>query len=123
MKNGIIIDKYGTKRHYLNDMLHREGNLPAVEWKDGTKHYYVNDELHRSDGPAVEGHMFYTYFIHGNLHREDGPAREENWNGKKDWALDGIEYSEKNYWEEIKRRKSLNYILAKIADKLKGSSK
>ena len=42
MKNGLIIDKDGSRRYYLNDLLHREGNLPAVEYADGSKQYWEN---------------------------------------------------------------------------------
>jgi len=27
-------DEYGNKRWYKNDELHRDGDLPAVEWAD-----------------------------------------------------------------------------------------
>ena len=36
MKNGLVIDSYGTKRWYQNGQLHREDG-PAVEYADGTK--------------------------------------------------------------------------------------
>jgi hypothetical protein len=46
-------DKYGTKRWYLNDELHREDG-PAIEYANGEKQWYRNDTLHREDGPAIE---------------------------------------------------------------------
>jgi hypothetical protein len=90
MKNGLHIDIYGSKNYYLNDMLHREDG-PAFENKYGHKEWWINDELHREDGPAVE----YP-------------------DGDKDYHLNNIEYSEQNYWKELKRRKSLSYILSNI---------
>lgn len=41
-KNGLHIDNKGTKRWYLNDMLHREDG-PAEEWGDGIVAWYLND--------------------------------------------------------------------------------
>jgi hypothetical protein len=88
MKNGLIVDEDGTKFHYLNDKLHRDENLPAIEWAWGTKWYYVNGKFHRENGHAVE----YS-------------------NGDKDYYLFGDWFSEQDYWKEIKKRKSLNYII------------
>ena len=53
MSNICKIDKYGTKRWYLNGKKHRTDG-PAIEWIDGNKVWYLNGELHRTDGPAVE---------------------------------------------------------------------
>ena len=74
MKNGIVINKYGTKFHYKDDKLHREDG-PAVIQSTGTVEYWFEGKLHREDGPAViysNGAM--SYYIKGKLHREDGPA-------------------------------------------------
>ena len=59
---------------YLNGILHRENDLPAVEWSDVYKSWWVN----------------------GKHHREDGAAIEHN-NGYKAWYLNGIEYTEKEH--------------------------
>ena len=53
MKNGLIIDEYGTKRYYLNDQLHRVDG-PAIEYVDGSMEWHLNGKRHRVDGPAVE---------------------------------------------------------------------
>ena len=45
--------KYGIKRWYKGDLLHRTDG-PAVEKANGTKEWWVNGERHREDGPAVE---------------------------------------------------------------------
>ena len=47
----VGIDKEGTKRYYVNKVLHREDG-PAVEWYNGSKEWYKNAKLHREDGPA-----------------------------------------------------------------------
>ena len=80
MKNGLIVDKDGTKRWYLNDKLHREDG-PAIECADGTKFWYLNGECHREDGPAVA-------FA----------------NGTKYWYLNNKEYSEQEYEVEMQKR-------------------
>ena len=50
----------------------------------GSKFWYLNDKRHREDGPAVE----YT-------------------DGSKEWFLNGIEYSEEEYWNQLKPPKEL----------------
>jgi len=93
MRNGSIINQYGTKKYFLNDLLHREDG-PAFENKNGDKEWR----------------------IHGYLHREDGPAVEYS-DGDNYYYLDNHAFGKQEYWEEIKRRKSLNYII----ENLKGS--
>jgi hypothetical protein len=96
MKNGLIINENGTKCYYLNDLLHREDG-PAVEWTDGYKAWLINGEHHREDGPAIEW---------------------ENGNGKLEYFLNDEKYSKQDYWKEIKKRKSLGYILSNIKKEL-----
>jgi hypothetical protein len=55
MKNGLIIDKDGTKSWWLNGERHRVDG-PAMEDNDGSKEWWLNGELHRVDGPAIEWH-------------------------------------------------------------------
>ncbi len=43
MKNEIHVDKFGTKRWYLNGMLHREDG-PAEEWVNGTCCWWFNNK-------------------------------------------------------------------------------
>jgi len=91
MKNGMEIDKDGTKIWYLNGALHREDG-PACEWADGSKIWYLNGKLHRVDGPAWEyadGETF--WYLNGLKHREDGPAQEWS-DGNKFWYLNGLKH-------------------------------
>ena len=94
MKNGLIINGYGTKCYFLNDMLHREDG-PAIEFSNGTKYWYINGERHREDGPAV---IFS--------------------NGDKWYYLDNRKYSEQEYLKEIEKRKSLGYIFLNLEKEL-----
>jgi len=61
------IDKYGTKRWYLNNQLHREDG-PAVEYYTGDKAWYLYGQLHRIDGPATEWFNGYkSWYFRGKL--------------------------------------------------------
>ena len=67
----------GTKRYYLDGELHRDGDLPAIEFSDGCKEYYKNGKIHRDgDLPAIvhpSGQKL--YYKYGVLHRDgDLPA-------------------------------------------------
>lgn len=54
--------KDGTKVFYKEGVKHRDGDLPAVIFPDGHQEWWVNGKLHRDEGPAIirsEGHVFY----------------------------------------------------------------
>lgn len=71
-----------------NGMLHRDHDLPAVDWGDGMSFEWWHDgKLHREKEPAIidvhEG--FRAWYVHGKLHRDgDKPARQRL-NGDKEW--------------------------------------
>lgn len=73
--------------------IHREDNLPAIEYKDGTLIWYQNGVKHREGNmPAVvfqDGHK--EYWKNGKLHREDGPAIIKS-DGVEFYYRDGAEY-------------------------------
>jgi hypothetical protein len=73
----------GAKYWCLNGQLHRKDG-PAVEWPDGTKMWYLYDRYHREDGPAVEYHDCSKC--------------------SKYWYLDGINFTEEDFWKEIFKR-------------------
>ena len=53
--SNLEVDMYGTKRWY-NEVgeLHRDGDLPAVEWKSGGKEWWINGILDReNDLPTI----------------------------------------------------------------------
>jgi hypothetical protein len=72
MKNGLIIDEYGDKRYYMNDLLHREDG-PAIEYPNGDKYWYLNGDLHREDGPSCEySHGDKAWYLNGKqIHCKD----------------------------------------------------
>ena len=62
-----VIWKDGTLVWYKNGKKHRDDDKPAVIFPDGHKEWWKDGKLHREDGPAIirsEGHVF--YFINGN---------------------------------------------------------
>jgi hypothetical protein len=93
MLNGLIVGS-SCRVYYLNNKLHREDG-PAIEYANGNKSYYLNDLLHREDGPAIDDLV-----------------------GFKSYCLEGRHYYEQDYYKEIKKRKSLNYILSNIKKEL-----
>ena len=106
----MITDKYGNKKWYnKKGELHRDDDLPAIEWSDGTKKWYKNNMIHRVDGPAIiippglnelqsptlrfhsinrpaveRSDETKLWYLNNELHREDGPAVEKS-NGTKIW--------------------------------------
>jgi hypothetical protein len=38
----------------MNGKLHREGDLPAIQYPDGSRRWYKNDKLHRDNNlPSI----------------------------------------------------------------------
>ena len=69
----------------------------------GDKSWFLNGKRHRVDGPAVKfanGDRF--WYLNGRCHRENGPAIEYA-NGDRVWYLNGKQYSESDYWKEVKK--------------------
>ncbi len=67
----------GTKVWYKNDIIHRDDDLPSIEYANGAKCWHQNGQLHRIGKPAMiqdDGIQYWYKF--GKLHREDGPAIE-----------------------------------------------
>jgi hypothetical protein len=55
MTYSVVVSELGNTYYYKNSEFHRDGDEPAVVWKDGSKYYYKNGKCHR-DGvkPAIE---------------------------------------------------------------------
>jgi hypothetical protein len=108
MNEGLVkfVDTHRTITYKLNGLFHREDG-PAVIYEDESKKYwYKNGKMHKEDGPAViykdESKKF--WYKKGKMHREDGPAVE--WaNGDKEWYLEGIQYTKKEFNNKIKELK------------------
>ena len=65
----------GFKEHRING--------PSSIFKDGNEHWYQDGKFHRLDGPAVIG-------AHNNYSRNE-------------WYIEGIEYSEDEFNEKVKK--------------------
>ena len=75
----IKTNNYGTKRYYVNSLLHREDG-PAIEWADGEKHYYKNGLRHRKDGPAIEyADGSKSWYLNGKHYGYDNEFTNESW--------------------------------------------
>ncbi len=81
----------GSKAWYQNGLLHRDGDQPAIEDADGSKWWYQNGRYHRDgDLPAIEwadGQK--ERWVNGLLHRDGGLPAAEWPNGKKEWWVNG----------------------------------
>ena len=101
---------------FVNGELHRDNNLPAIEYHCGSKRYYCHGKKHRTDGPAIEyilpkvddcypSKQTNHWYVNGIHHREDGPA-SEYYHGGKQWFFNGQEFNCKTQ-EELKRLQKL----------------
>jgi hypothetical protein len=72
MKNGLIINEYGNKFWYKDNLLHKEDG-PAVILSDGSKEWWFEGKLHRTDGPAfIDSDGFEAWYLNGKqLIREE----------------------------------------------------
>ena len=66
--------------------------------------WYKDGVMHREGGPAYIHNYNMVWFKEGKLHRLDGPAVIEGAGPKQFW-IDGVRYSPKEYKKEIARRK------------------
>jgi len=97
-------NEYFTEYRNALDQVHREGDLPAVEYSDGDKSWYKEGKLHREGGlPAIEGaNGNKSWYVNGLRHREGGlPAIDwviEHWtsynSGYKEWYVNGLHHRE-----------------------------
>lgn len=63
---------------------------PAKQWADGFEHWYIDGLLHREDNkPAISGKYEKRWYWHGMRHREYGPA-VIRFNGEKMYYLNDI---------------------------------
>ena len=88
--------------HRIYGPAYRTLDNSLIEW-------YKDGDLHRIGGPARinNGNMF--WYKKGILHNLDGPAVIEGAGPKQYW-IDGVRYSPKQYKWEINRRKRRGII-------------
>lgn len=117
-EDNLPIECGGSKYWYKNGKLHRDFDLPAIEFSFGAKVWYQNGEVHRENGPAIvfddsaeEKSVFYSdvfkrikllpfemdlsgsancWVKYGLIHRElDEPAIECQ-DGSRYWYKNGM---------------------------------
>ncbi len=120
IKNGLIINENGTKCWYKDNKLHRDDNLPAIEYNNGKKEWYQNGKLHRdNDLPAAEWSNGEQWFYqNGQLHRENGLPAIIHPDGIKEYW----EYGKGITQEEGLRRKEVRELKQKLTNTLPESS-
>lgn len=87
-----------------NGVLHRTSGPAYISTLYDIEIWYFDGKMHRVDGPAYRHNDNMVWFRHGKLHRLDGPAVDVLSSAKQYW-IDGIKYSPKQYKWEIRRRK------------------
>jgi hypothetical protein len=87
----IVKNSYKTIYYYLNASLHRDGDLPAIEYADGGKYWYILGKIRRdNDLPAYEGVDGTKYwYILGQRHRDNDLPAIEWADGSKFWYISG----------------------------------
>ena len=102
LKYRVDVDRHGTRMYYNSaGQLHREDG-PAVVWCDGTHKWWQNGKLHREDGPAiVRTDGYREWWQNDQRHRIDGPAVEYA-DGCKEWWVDDVNYTEQEYYTQLK---------------------
>ena len=70
-----IIKDTNSIKYYIENKLHRENDLPAIEYFDGTEYWMLNNKYHRNNGPAIiTSNGTLEWWQHGVRHRNNGPA-------------------------------------------------
>lgn len=65
----------GDKEYHQEGQLDRQNDKPAIEKINGDVYYYQKWQLHRDGGPAIKLHDGSEKWYQNNkLHRDDGPA-------------------------------------------------
>lgn len=88
-KGPVIEWEKGPAFWCKNGYLHRENNLPAVEYPNGIKEYYLNGEQYvlQENGTKEFVDAFFK-----KLHRRKGLPAIEYPNGDREWWFKGIRH-------------------------------
>lgn len=74
----------------LNGQLHRENDLPAIEWACGKREWWVHGRRHRdNDRPAVDNSCSTEWWVDGKLHREYDLPAVVRFNNTQEWYKHG----------------------------------
>ena len=87
----------GTKKWYKNGLLHRENDLPAIEWVSGTKEWYQNGLLHRENNEhAIRWSNGDKEWLNNLRHRSRG--LEDDFSDLGNDSSDIVEADDKEYY-------------------------
>jgi hypothetical protein len=83
----------GSKEWWKNGKEHRDGDLPAVVYSDGDKEWWKNGERHRDDDlPAFICNGIKEWWKNGKRHRDNDLPAVEFSNGSKYWYKHGLRH-------------------------------
>jgi hypothetical protein len=89
----LLLNIDGSKKWYINGILHRDNNLPAIEYANGNKAWYVNGDRRCIGGKETMIIDQYGnkewYNINGRLHRDNDLPAVESFDGDKQWYING----------------------------------
>lgn len=104
---GRLAYKYVNKE----GKMHRIFGPAFVNTAYGIEEWYKDGKLHRIGGPAKTHKGSFWWCKEGLLHRLGGPAVDTQMGPKQYW-IEGVKYSPKEYKKEIARRirKGLKYV-------------
>jgi hypothetical protein len=86
--------KDGGFAHYKKGKRHRIGG-PAIKLKNGLEKWYKDDKLHCLVGPAIKlPNGNYFYYVNGRRHNKNGPAVKVSrlFGNKLDYYINGYKY-------------------------------
>ena len=73
--------------YYIDNILHRDNDKPAIEWSNGRKEWLQNGKIHRdNDKPAIEwSNGRKEWWQNGKIHRDNDKPAVEYADGTKYW--------------------------------------
>ena len=108
----------GDKEWWKNGKHHRDGDLPAVEFFNGSKEWYKNGKRHRDDDlPAIELIDGKIWYKNDECHRDNNLPAIEWANGNKYWYKNNIRYYPNKQLEFITTKTVITILIIKMGNK------
>ncbi len=88
----MVVDSYGNKWWYKDNRIHRDNDLPAIEFHNGDKFWYKDGRIHRdNDLPAIEdSNGDKSWHVNGQCHRDNGLPAHIRASGNQYWYMNGL---------------------------------
>ncbi len=107
----IFKDDRNNVFYWINEVCHRDYDMPARINDDGTNYWYFYGKLHRDYKPAViDKNNSKFWFQFNEYHRLDGPAVEYNDTKTNYYYINDKIYEKEDYWEKVKELKQNGII-------------